>query len=71
VSEPESRYAWLRLAAALALMTLGGWMSGAIFDFAGSYRAAFLNGIGWNLVTILIAAELLRRARRPASTAPV
>jgi hypothetical protein len=71
VSEPESRYAWLRLAAALALMALGGWMSGAIFDFAGSYRAAFLNGIGWNLVTILIAAELLRRARRPASTAPV
>ena len=26
-------------------MALGGWMSGAIFDLTGSYRAAFLNGI--------------------------
>ncbi len=59
------------LTATLLGMALGGWMSGAIFDFAGSYRAAFLNGIGWNLVTILIAAELLRRTRRRASPQPV
>ena len=26
-------------------MALGGWMSGAIFDLTGSYRAAFVNGI--------------------------
>jgi len=59
------------LTATLLGMALGGWMSGAIFDFAGSYRAAFLNGIGWNLVTILIAAELLRRTRRRTSPQPV
>ena len=58
------------LTATLLGMALGGWMSGAIFDLAGSYRAAFLNGIGWNLVTILIAAELLRRTRRPPSPQP-
>ncbi len=58
------------LTATLLGMALGGWMSGAIFDLAGSYRAAFLNGIGWNLVTILIAAELLRRTRRPLRPHP-
>ena len=30
--------------ATLLGMALGGWMSGAIFDFTGSYQAAFLNG---------------------------
>jgi len=59
------------LTATLLGMALGGWLSGAIFDFAGSYGAAFLNGIGWNLVTILIAAELLRRTRRAARPQPV
>jgi MFS family permease len=43
-------------------MALGGWMSGVIFDLTGSYDAAFLNGIGWNLVTVAIAVLLLRRA---------
>jgi MFS family permease len=45
-------------------MALGGWMSGAIFDLTGSYRAAFLNGIAWNLLNMAIAAALLLRARR-------
>jgi len=45
-------------------MALGGWMSGAIFDLTGSYRAAFLNGIGWNLVNMAIAFWLLMRRRR-------
>jgi MFS family permease len=44
-------------------MALGGWMSGAIFDLTGSYAAAFLNGIGWNVLNIAIAAFLLHRAR--------
>jgi MFS family permease len=44
-------------------MAVGGWMSGAIFDFTGSYRAAFLNGIAWNLVNLAIALWLLRRPR--------
>jgi MFS family permease len=45
-------------------MALGGWMSGAIFDLTGSYRAAFLNGIGWNLLNLTIAGWLLYRTRR-------
>ena len=43
-------------------MALGGWMTGAIFDLTGSYRAAFLNGIGWNLLNLSIAFFLLRRS---------
>ena len=44
-------------------MALGGWMSGKIFDLTGSYHAAFLNGIGWNLLTIGIALMLLLRVK--------
>src|SRR6185295_17623507 len=39
---------------ALFGMALGGWMSGAIFDLTGSYRAAFLNGFLWNLLNLAI-----------------
>ena len=42
-------------------MALGGWMSGVIFDLTGSYHAAFLNGIAWNVLNIAIAVGLLRR----------
>ncbi|MDH5539152.1 MAG: MFS transporter, partial [Rhizobacter sp.] len=52
------------LMATLFGMALGGWMSGAIFDLTGSYRAAFVNGIAWNLVNISIVVFLLHRARR-------
>jgi len=45
-------------------MALGGWMSGALFDLTGSYRAAFLNGMAWNALNLAIAAWLLVRARR-------
>jgi hypothetical protein len=42
-------------------------MSGAIFDLTGSYRAAFVNGILFNLLNVSIALFLLRRAMaRPA-----
>jgi len=44
-------------------MALGGWLSGAIHDWTGSYTAAFLNGIGWNLLNIAILLTLLVRAR--------
>ncbi len=52
------------LMATLFGMALGGWMSGAIFDLTGSYRAAFLNGIAWNLLNVSVVAFLLYRARR-------
>jgi MFS family permease len=55
------------ITASLFGMALGGWMSGAIFDVTGSYNAAFVNGILWNLVNVWIAAWLLRRSLwRPA-----
>ena len=55
------------ITATLFGMALGGWMSGAIFDLTGSYKAAFVNGILWNLVNVSIALWLLRRAiARPA-----
>jgi MFS family permease len=44
-------------------MALGGWMSGAIFDRTGSYDAAFVNGLLWNLLNVAIAAWLLRQGR--------
>jgi MFS family permease len=51
------------LMATLFGMALGGWMSGAVFDLTGSYRAAFLNGIAWNLLNLAIVLYLLWRAR--------
>jgi MFS family permease len=50
------------LMATLFGMALGGWLSGEIFDLSGSYRAAFINGIAWNLVNLAIVVALLRRA---------
>jgi MFS family permease len=52
------------LMATLFGMALGGWMSGKVFDLTGSYDAAFLNGVGWNLLNLTIALWLLARARR-------
>jgi MFS family permease len=52
---------------ALFGMALGGWMSGAIFDLTGSYRAAFANGFFWNLLNIAIIGWLLIRSRTSAS----
>jgi MFS family permease len=52
------------LLATLMGMALGGWMSGLIFDLTGSYRAAFLNGIAWNLLNVSIMVWLLQRSRR-------
>ena len=48
---------------ALFGMAIGGWMSGAIFDLTGSYRAAFANGFLWNLLNLAIVGWLLVRSR--------
>jgi MFS family permease len=56
------------LMATIVGMALGGWMSGFIFDLTGSYRAAFLNGMAWNLVNVAIGCWLLYR--RPQRMAP-
>ena len=44
-------------------MALGGWLSGKAFDLTGSYQAAFLNGIAWNLLNLSIVVVLLYRIR--------
>jgi len=54
------------LMATLFGMALGGWMSGKVFDLTGSYHAAFVNGIGWNLLNLSIALWLLTRVRARA-----
>ncbi|MBX6369546.1 MAG: MFS transporter [Rhodospirillales bacterium] len=60
----------LVLSATLAGMALGGWMSGAIFDWTGSYRTAFLNGIAWNVLNAAIAAWLLWRSLQTRTSRP-
>jgi len=49
--------------ASLVGMALGGWMSGKIFDLTGSYHAAFMNGIAWNLLNLSISGWLFWRVR--------
>ncbi|HEY0664145.1 MAG TPA: MFS transporter, partial [Thiobacillaceae bacterium] len=48
-------------------MALGGWMSGKIFDLTGTYSAAILNGIVWNLLNVGIVSTLLLRTRGPVN----
>ncbi|MFA7667165.1 MAG: MFS transporter [Burkholderiaceae bacterium] len=52
-------------------MALGGWLSGAIFDMTGSYEAAFINGIGWNLLNVAIVVWLLKRASGAGLLTPI
>ncbi len=53
--------------ATLLGMALGGWMSGWIFDLTGSYKAAFLNGIAWNLLNLSIVTWLFLRLKKNLS----
>jgi MFS family permease len=55
----------MAIGATLFGMALGGWMSGAIFDLTGSYRATFMNAVIWNLFNLIILLWLLSRRRRP------
>jgi MFS family permease len=59
------------LMATLFGMALGGWMSGKVFDLTGSYHAAFVNGIGWNVLNLTIVLFLLAKARRRAAATAV
>jgi MFS family permease len=59
----------LAIMASLFGMAFGGWMSGYIFDLTGSYRMAFLHGLGWNLLNVSIAMWLLMRPGRRVAVA--
>ena len=56
--------------ASLVGMARGGWMSGWVFDLTGSYHAAFLNGIGWNLLNLSITSFLFFRVLRHTPRTP-
>jgi MFS family permease len=45
-------------------MAAGGWLAGAIYDYAGFYAAAFVTGIVFNLAHIAVVATLVLRYRR-------
>jgi len=60
--EAATRVGLVILASVLG-MSLGGWVSGVIFDATGSYAAAFINGMAWNALNIGIMVALLLRAR--------
>jgi MFS family permease len=59
----------LIIMATLFGMAFGGWMSGLIFDLTGSYRAAFIHGLGWNALNVMIAVWLLARPGQRTATA--
>lgn len=50
-------------------MAFGGWLSGWIFDQTGSYFVAFLNGIAWNAVNLMLIAFLIFATKTLASRA--
>jgi MFS family permease len=45
-------------------MAAGGWLAGAIYDYAGFYAAAFATGILFNLANLLIVGPLVFRQSR-------
>ncbi len=53
------------IASTILGMALGGWMSGEIYDFTGSYTLAFVNGIAWNVMNMAIVLSVLWRTRTP------
>ncbi len=61
----------LVIMATIVGMAFGGWLSGYVYDLTGSYEAAFLNGIGWNMLNIVIMVLILWRTgtRRNVATA--
>ena len=44
-------------------MALGGWLAGALHDLTGSYTAAILAAVGFNVLNLAIAALLIARDR--------
>lgn len=51
-------------------MALGGWISGVIYDLTGSYQMAFINGIVWNGMNIVILVWLFMRTKKLARMVP-
>jgi MFS family permease len=45
-------------------MAAGGWLAGAIYDYAGFYAAAFATGIVFNFANLLVVGTLVFRQTR-------
>jgi MFS family permease len=60
------------LTATVLGMALGGWLSGEIYDWTGSYTLAFVNGVAWNVLNLSIALWILflRKPRVPTMATP-
>jgi MFS family permease len=59
----------LVVSATIVGMAAGGYVSAVIYDWSGSYRMAFLNGVLWNGVNLAVVLWLLwRRAAAKAMT---
>ena len=64
-----AKWVGLAMGATIIGMALGGWLSGWIFDLTGSYMAAVVNGIAWNVLNTAVVILILLRTRRPALAA--
>jgi MFS family permease len=57
----------LVVSATIIGMAFGGYFSGVIFDWTSSYRMAFLNGVIWNAVNLVVVGWLFwRRQKLPS-----
>jgi len=45
-------------------MAGGGYLGGVIFDFSGTYQAAFMVGLAFNILNLILVAPLFGRERR-------
>ena len=63
---PKEAGARMGIAISLTIIGMagGGWLGGELFDRTGSYHAAFINGIAWNLLNGAIVWWLLSRQNR-------
>ena len=63
---PKEAGARMGLAISMTIIGMagGGWLGGKLFDVTGSYQAAFINGIAFNLLNGAIVWWLLSRQNR-------
>ena len=45
-------------------MSIGGWMSGKIFDLTNSYTLGFVNSVIWNSLNIAIVLYILIKIKK-------
>lgn len=69
-AQEAGRRIGLVITATILGMAVGGWVTGLIYDWTGSYAMAFLNGIAWNVINIGAMLMILMKDRgrlRPAA----